>query len=541
MAGRKVDPSVYGLSTQEAEKAITPTVLTGANIREKTIPQLNMDATTAVRQTTPATQVQPTEKVDEETSYYDKIYDDTFGKRDESLASSAFTDENGIVQENPPSDPEMRAIYDMGKKADALTQSSLKIIENKYKGLEDEMKQSNVSARASLGQFLAQAGGLKSASGRVILGKVEQDGIKRIQSLQSQEDTARLEVIRAQQDKDYRLLENKLALLKEARDKKFQVAMKVADTLEAKAKEARDANRKEKEDLDKNKFEALKNAVGAPPEIKGAIANATNTTELINAAGDYLQTGTGIIGEYNYYKRDMLARGLTPKSFEDYQTDDANRKISIASAASLGGLSNQQFQRLNTIADNARQDGNIKDFPAIRASYETARSAAQKNDGTGDVVLMRMIAKITDPTTGVRDQEFETFAGAQSTLANFGIKLTTKMWSGDRLNDYGRKSLFQQAQDIYDQRKAAYDNSYEYFKKQAEKTGGSVDDVLPYYVAPTAEIESTKKSIDEFVVSHGNDAFNEELTWADAIAKMYEIPGATEKDIYKYLKANGKI
>ena len=150
----------------------------------------------------------------------------------------------------------------------------------------------------------------------------------------------------------------------------------------------------------------------------------------------------------------------------------------------LGGLSKDQRTYLNQIQDNARQDQNIKDFPAIRASFETARSAVAKRSGAGDIVLMRMLAKITDPTTGVREEEFRTFAGAQSTLSQYGIKLTKQMWSGDRLTDGGRLSLYQQVKDIYNQRLGAYENSYDFFDNQAVSGGLPSGAVMPSYVAP---------------------------------------------------------
>lgn len=160
-------------------------------------------------------------------------------------------------------------------------------------------------------------------------------------------------------------------------------------------------------------------------------------------------------------------------------------KPGTGSGSVIGDLTTAQFNRLNTISDNARQDANIKDFPAVRASYETARSAASKSDGAGDIVLMRMIAKITDPTTGVREEEFQTFQSAQSTLARYGIQLTKQMWSGDRLTAAGRASLLQQATDIYNQRKAAYDTSVQFFTKQADSVApGQGSSVIPYYVAP---------------------------------------------------------
>lgn len=152
--------------------------------------------------------------------------------------------------------------------------------------------------------------------------------------------------------------------------------------------------------------------------------------------------------------------------------------------SSMGGLSSSERTYLNQIQDNARQDPNIKNFADVRASYETARKAAESGGGAGDIVLMRMLAKITDPTTGVREEEFKTFEGAQGTLATFGINLTEKMWSGGRLTDSGRAALMQQATDIYSQRKAAYDSSVRFFDDQATAAGLPAGMVTPYYVAP---------------------------------------------------------
>lgn len=159
--------------------------------------------------------------------------------------------------------------------------------------------------------------------------------------------------------------------------------------------------------------------------------------------------------------------------------------IEPSNPSTLGGLSKDQRTYLNQIQDNARQDANIKEFPAIRASFETARSAVEKRSGTGDIVLMRMLAKITDPTTGVKEEEFRTFATAQSTLSQYGIQLTKQMWSGDRLTDAGRLALYQQAKDIYNQRLSAYQNSYDFFDKQATDGGLPGGAVMPSYVAPS--------------------------------------------------------
>jgi len=188
-------------------------------------------------------------------------------------------------------------------------------------------------------------------------------------------------------------------------------------------------------------------------------------------------------------------------SYTDYQNEDANRKARASGGGNttvIGGLTTPQFNRLNTISDNARQDQNIKDFPAVRASYETARSAAAQGNSAGDIVLMRMIAKITDPTTGVREEEFKTFEGAQGILARYGVQLTKAMWGNGQLTATGRQRLLQQANDIYNQRKAAYDTSVQFFTKQADQVApGQGSQVIPYYVAPDSSSGSSNVDLND--------------------------------------------
>lgn len=173
----------------------------------------------------------------------------------------------------------------------------------------------------------------------------------------------------------------------------------------------------------------------------------------------------------------------------------------------------QLFKDLNTIADNARQQKNISTFPDVRASFETARSAAKAGNSAGDLILMRMLAKITDPTTGVREEEYRTFTGAQGALAALGIQLTTDMIGEGKLTARGRGALLKQAFDIYNQRKAAYDFDYNFYDKQAQGIGLPSRSVLPYYAAP-----------EQSVKIQTSDGSIYEMPFADAAKALLEKP-----------------
>lgn len=79
------------------------------------------------------------------------------------------------------------------------------------------------------------------------------------------------------------------------------------------------------------------NKSGAPADVKMKVLGAKNVNDAYIAAGPWASIGgTGIIGEYNYYKAETIAKGLTPVSFDEFQTKDANRKAGITATYSGG-------------------------------------------------------------------------------------------------------------------------------------------------------------------------------------------------------------
>lgn len=214
--------------------------------------------------------------------------------------------------------------------------------------------------------------------------------------------------------------------------------------------------------------------------VNGTLLQWNPTTqswgEIFKAEGT--DKTTSDITEYNLAKD----QGYTG-TFVDFKKSMQKQEVK------LGGLTHEERLYVNQIQDNARQTPEIKDFNGIRGSFEQGRTAYERANsgeatGIGDIVLMRTIAKITDPTTGVREEEFKTFEGAQSTLARFGVNLTEKWWKGDRLSDEGRKQLFIILEDIYKQRLGAYDSAVNHYKSQLSQAGLDPSLAVPYYIAP---------------------------------------------------------
>jgi hypothetical protein len=111
--------------------------------------------------------------------------------------------------------------------------------------------------------------------------------------------------------------------------------------------------------------------------------------------------------------------------------------------------------------------------------------------------LLRTLAKITDPTTGVREGEYDTFESAQGSLAKLGITLTKKMWDGTKLTDSARQAFVSELDNIYQQRASAYTSAVDYYGKQLSDAGLDPSLASFSYLAPTNNQEdSTLDSID---------------------------------------------
>lgn len=94
-------------------------------------------------------------------------------------------------------------------------------------------------------------------------------------------------------------------------------------------KDAAAAKQAETDKLNTAKLEAVKN--GAP---KALVNGATDINDLINKAGDYMQTATGTLGDYLQYNKDAQASGITPTDFSTFKAaqDAQASKLKVSEA-----------------------------------------------------------------------------------------------------------------------------------------------------------------------------------------------------------------
>jgi hypothetical protein len=150
---------------------------------------------------------------------------------------------------------------------------------------------------------------------------------------------------------------------------------------------------------------------GAPADVIDRASSMTNIPDMLKEAGSYMLKGSGIIGEYNYYKADALSRGEDPLTFSEYQNQDANRKIAQAKASAFAdGLTTSQSNLINTQNTFLSGQPIAKDLNIIQSKFQNLLKAIKQGGGAADIGIIYDFMKTLDPTSVVRETEYETGA-----------------------------------------------------------------------------------------------------------------------------------
>ncbi len=154
-------------------------------------------------------------------------------------------------------------------------------------------------------------------------------------------------------------------------------------TSDAMAQAAKDAAAAKKDEQDKLtaaingiKTDAAKN--GAPLSVIQALSGAGSVDEALAAAGGYMQTATGTLGDYLQYTRDAKANGITPTDYTTFkaQQDAAASALKVKEAygtafATASGKAAGEAQSAGAAITSpvTSPDGVIYNPPASIAPY----------------------------------------------------------------------------------------------------------------------------------------------------------------------------
>ncbi len=347
----------YFSSTGSQLKSFTPTVVTNANISEKTAPD-NATKLASLSQH-PALKDASGNVIgnwnNDANGYLDssgsKIQPNgTFnGKQtsDSSTSNSSVNADSSVDSimafmnggEAPTDtsilekDPILKAEYNLvsGLKAsnDAEYNSTVQTIKSLYADKISKLETAQKASTASVNQSLALSGSSQYApiSTQGILDAKTRTDMDAITTLQNEEQSLIAKALSAKNANDEKTVADTLALYDKKHTELLEQAQKVKDTLQ-----------KEKDAINQIALDAKKG--GATDAAVSAITSSHDYATAVKNAGDYLQTATGTLGDYLQYKRDALAKGLVPSDYQAYKDEqdakDAKRKVTEAYNTAYG-------------------------------------------------------------------------------------------------------------------------------------------------------------------------------------------------------------
>lgn len=273
-------------------------------------------------------------------------------------------------------------------------------------------------------------GGIEGGMTGGMITEEQRQGVMRISELEAKKQAALIEAKTAAKKGNWDVYVKQIEIAEKAVTTKTEELKKIREEQDKKTKEIKDA----KDLLEKNIFERVtkpKNDIlvsvgeqSAPPEVLKAINECQDLVCAVDAAGEYInKIGSGIIGEYNFYKKEAISLGQKPLTFDEYQTRDANRKI--AAAKMTNGLPNNISTQVDKLSAAFDISPIVKQFNEIQNKTASIYAIVDSGiiGGVGDLALIFEFMKSLDPTSVVRESEYDVASTASNPFKRVAAKM----------------------------------------------------------------------------------------------------------------------
>lgn len=365
------------------------------------------------------------------------------------------------------------------------------------------------------------------------------------------------------QENNYKLVSDSYNAFLDAEKTKTGLLDKLHQDTISQLKDMRDQELQITKDVNSVKIEAAKN--GADAKTLAAIGSSKDLNGAISAAGSYLQTGTGMLADYLQYKRQAESQGLVPLDYQSYKDREDNkesqRKINEAVAihkantksdAALtasdtvqqkleqqyrGVLSKEFSSRTGALGVENSKVNQANHLNALFSQYYDPKTKQYNIPKVQYAELAIGLANLVSPTGVVSDSARD--AIMQSTAKgdfNKAISYITGTPQNGTTQDVIKNlidSVDRQAETAVNNRNTALQNLRDQAPTDLEPARVERLNKSTNMVEYAGMNRVAKSYVDTYVRSNPTEVEN--------IAKLYEVPGATDKDIYEYLKAQGKI
>ena len=135
-----------------------------------------------------------------------------------------------------------------------------------------------------------------------------------------------------------------------------------------------------------------------------------------------------------------------------------------------GVLTDEQRRALTGLNTAIRSDPDIKDFITVRDNYKRMSSMSKLASGQGDLSLIFAYMKVLDPTSVVREAEYNNAAEAIGKLPQ--LANVPQGWlSGKKLTPAGRQGFIAAAESLYNAKKQDHDRATAMYRDQANALG----------------------------------------------------------------------
>ncbi len=459
-----------GAAPQTAGSGFTPTVVTDANIREKTIPDITqraqdvlapsgivngnapagsmksangnyVDVTTGKQYsgapaeaagTTPTSTSSNTPTnitaPDAPANEYDTYLQDLFKDNPSSPTEGAA----------PANDPYLTMLSTMKATSDKATAGLIEATQKTFDNRRAQLAATQTAAHKGLQQALIANGEARYSP--ILAGQRlsadETSHILALSNIDAEESSATAQLQKAQSDQDFQAMGKWLDHLDSLRSEKVTVATKLADSAAAATKAINDAKQKIADSVGKIAEDAGKN--GATSEQIAAITAAPDLGSAIAAAGDTLKTYQGgMVGEYQFYVDQAKKAGQVPLDFNSYQTADANRKAKAAGAGGGSGagvdlsmLDDKALAALDKSGFSTKYSGTTQSLATQLVHGQLAPSDLSKRT-TGDAPYNAVLTAADDYSMATTGKHFNV------SQANRDYKFAQRPQTQDTLNYLG--------------------------------------------------------------------------------------------------------
>lgn len=249
------------------------------------------------------------------------------GVQTDNEGNPRYADGSFVTDTQAEDDEIQNYLESMKKSLDATTKAQIDNIQQKFDQRRQQQEEINRSAEAGTRAALLMGGATGAGSSAqyapVSSGGIMQAqasyGLKQIADLDSQENDAIAQAREYQQKGEYQLMERQLELVQKKRDEKVAAAAKLNEEI---AKENREIA---KQNAIADVYDmGITDTAEALKQLRRMGVNATakdvsDTIGLLSGIG-----GSGIVGEYNFYRAQAKAAGQVPIGYLEFKNAKYN-------------------------------------------------------------------------------------------------------------------------------------------------------------------------------------------------------------------------